>query len=133
MATIGAFTLSISAHLQTNRLEPFTLIKQEIAGYEYRGDKHCPQCIADMARVVLANWATATGVLSDSPEWFSLDAETMLTAWANAEDVDRDNADQEDFPVPFSYAQANTADSHARIDGDPLPRCECGDDFCGGF
>jgi hypothetical protein len=107
--------------------------KSEIAGYEFRGDKLCPQCVADMARVVLANWMGATGLLSDSPEWFSLDAETMLTIWANAEDVDREYADNDDFPVPFSFQDANKADAHATYDGDPLPRCKCGDDFCGGF
>lgn len=109
------------------------MITTEIAGYTFNDDNYCPECVAGIARQVLWTWVTHAGVLSEHPEFHTWDAETLLQIWANAEDVDREYADSEDFPVPFSGQTAETDASHAVLDGDSVPTCACGNDFTGEF
>ena len=109
------------------------MIKVEIAGYTFNGDKYCADCIAAMVRQVLWNWTTHVGVLSEHPEFHTWDAETLLQLWANAENVDREYADSEDFPVPFSGQTAKTNQSWADHEQTGVLRCQCGNDFLGEF
>lgn len=101
------------------------LITAEIAGYSFEGDNKCPACTAAWARLALmveGCWQTS-----------GKSTEELLSLLAALWDVDRDSADPEDYPVPFSGQTALTAASMAVHDNDPTPRCNCGDNFMGEF
>ena len=98
-------------------------------GYEFEGHRYCPDCTARIARFVLFNWMTAKGCLSDRPDFYTLTAEQLLTLWANAEDVDRSEADSEEFPVPFDIETAQADSDRDRLMQEPQERCECGEPF----
>lgn len=71
----------------------------------------------------------------DANYWQSTDKDTeaLLDVLAGLWDIDRAYADSDDFPVPFSGQQAYTDASHAALDGQAEPRCQCGNDFLGEF
>jgi hypothetical protein len=107
------------------------VITAEIAGYTFNIDNYCPECVHIWAVVNLEN----ESYRPDRPltQWAT---EELLNVLAALWDVDREYADPEDFPVPFSYAQAESARDRSTHYGDPLPMCagsNCGNDFLGEF
>lgn len=101
------------------------MITVEIAGYTFDTENWCPECMAAWARLRLMDegyWQT-TGKTT----------EELLTLLAGLLDIDRDCADSDEFPVPFSGQQAETDASRAAFDGEHAPRCQCGNDFTGEF
>lgn len=103
------------------------MITVEIAGYTFDTENKCPDCVRD--------WAIAQ-LRREGYGRFGFDASTtedLLNTLAGLWDVDRDYADSNDFPVPFSGQQAHTDASHAALDGENAPTCQCGVDFLGEF
>jgi hypothetical protein len=104
------------------------LITAEIAGYTHDTETKCVECVR--------TWATRE--LQREQYWpeggFSAwSTEGLLNALAALWAVDRDWADSNDFPLPFSGQTAITDKQLAVCDGDPTPRCACGTDFLGEF
>lgn len=101
------------------------MITDEIAGYEYNGDKYCVHCMHSIAYGMLRDMGyTPYGMHAWSTEG-------LLNALAALE-----NVDHEDFPVPFSRSQAES-DVARSVQDDDLPvLCagrSCGNDFTGEF
>lgn len=99
------------------------MISAEIAGYAHEGENKCTECVWSWALIQLDDMQYRPAGLTT---WTS---EGLLNALAGLWDVDRDYAESDDFPVPFSGAQANTDASHAAHDGDNAPKCQCGNEF----
>ena len=99
------------------------MITAEIAGYTLAAENHCADCMGDIARAHVR----AVGGATDC------DTEAAIALWAAMESVDREYADSEDFPVPFSIEQARHDAEWAEHERDSIPRCKCGNDFLGEF
>ncbi len=105
-----------------------TMITSDIAGYNHDTEHKCSECvrtwvIGQLRREFVTSWHG----------WSGWTTEELLWALAGVQNIDREYADSEDFPVPFSHAQAQTDASWAAHDGDNPPRCTCGNDFMGEF
>ena len=103
------------------------MITAEIAGYILADDSKCPDCTRDWVVYHLRK---------EGHGRFGFDAsvtEDLLNMFAGLSDVDRDYADSDEFPVPFSGQQAQTDAARAALDGDNAPTCQCGVDFLGEF
>lgn len=107
------------------------MITAEIAGYTFNADNYCPECIREWVLFKLGTEGYQSPV--DISTWTT---EGLLNALAALWDVDRDYADSNDYPVPFSGQTAITDKQLAVCDGDPTPRCAgngCHNDFTGEF
>lgn len=103
------------------------MITVEIAGYTLNAENKCPDCIRDWVEYELRR---------EGHGRFGFDGSTteeLLFMLAGLWEIDRDYADSDDFPVPFSGQQAYTDASRTAFDGEHAPRCQCGNDFLGEF
>jgi len=104
------------------------MITEEIAGYTFNTERFCPECVRVWTRLALMNegyWQTS-----------DMDTEGLLNVLAGLWDIDREYADSNDFPVPFSGQTAESERDWSEYMGEPLPVCDgesCGNDFTGGF
>ena len=89
-----------------------------VAGYTYHAERRCRDCMRAIARAELI----ALGFNTES--WAEMATESMLTTWASLIDYDRQYADSDEFPVPFSYTVAEHEAEWAAHDGDSHPRCD---------
>jgi hypothetical protein len=102
------------------------MITAEIAGYTLAGNNVCSDCVRDWAEHQLRRESHRFGFGTTT-------LEDLLNALAGLWDVDREYADSEDFPVPFSYQTAQADVDSAVHYGEPTPHCNCGNDFTGEF
>jgi hypothetical protein len=107
------------------------VITAEIAGYTFNADNYCPECVHIWAIVNLED----ENYRPDRPltQWTT---EGLLNVLAALWDVDREYADSNDFPVPFSGQTAEHDLGWALHDGESIPVCagsNCGNDFTGEF
>lgn len=108
------------------------MITEEIAGYLLNEtERYCTDCVHVWAVAQLER----EGYTPDKPltEWTT---EGLLNVLAALCDVDRDYVDSDNFPVPFSRAQAESDRYRAWHEGSSSPACAgraCGNDFLGEF
>lgn len=98
------------------------MIGAEIAGYTHDTENKCVDCVRTWAVKQLQR----EGYSPVLTEWTT---EGLLNALAALWDVDRDYADSDDFPVPFSRQTAETDLSWADHEGASPDRCPCGESF----
>lgn len=107
------------------------MITADIAGYTFNDHNFCVECTHVWAIAALER----ESYRPDKPltEWTT---EGLLNVLAALCDVDRDYAESDNFPVPFSRTEAMADRDRSLLDDDLPVLCAgraCGNDFLGEF